>query len=121
MVKYKVLIILFTVFTILSGCMEKPLTFVGENDTWKVQYEIAQLKKIPEDCNTTGGYIRYIGSEPMPEKLEFNLDNGGGTVSLDGNGMFSLLKGCSNLVKGSAVEAIIKWEDQTDIIPLLLK
>ncbi|MGG1190960.1 hypothetical protein ABHM95_07105 [Solibacillus isronensis] len=39
---------------------------------------------------------------------------------MDENGMFSLLKGCSNLVKGSEVEAIIKWDNKTDIIPLIL-
>ena len=119
--KYKVLIILFTVSIILSGCLEKPLTFVGESDTWKVYYEVAQVKKLDEDCNTTSGYIKYLGTEPMTEELEFSLDKGGGTISLDENGMFSLFKGCSNLVKGSEVEAIIKWDNQTDTIPLLLK
>lgn len=57
----------------------------------------------------------------MPEELELSLDNGGGTISLDESGMFSLLKGCSNLVNGPEVEAIIKWDNKTDIIPLILK
>ena len=119
--KYKVLIILFTVTTILSGCLEKPLTFVGESDNWKVHYEITQVKKLDEECNITSGYIRYIGTEPMPEELEVSLDNGGGIISLDENGTFTLFKSCSNLVKGSEVEAIIKWDNQTDAIPLILK
>ena len=120
--KYKVLIILFTVSIILSGCLEKPLTFVGESDTWKVHYEVAQVKKLDEECNATSGYIKYIGTDPMPEHLELDIDNvEGANISLDENGMFLLLKGCSNLVKGSEVEAIIKWDNQTDTIPLLLK
>ena len=118
--KYKVLIILFTAFIILSGCLEKPLTFVGKSDTWEVHYEVAQVKKLDENCNTTSGYIKYIGAEPIPEKLGVSLDNGGGTISLDENGMFSLLNGCSNLVEGSAVESIIKWDNQTETIPLKL-
>ena len=118
--KNKVLLILITVSIILAGCLEKPLIFVGESDTWKVHYEVAQLKKLDEECKTTSGYIRYLGAEPMPQELEVSLDNGGGTISLDENGMFSLFKGCSNLVEGSEVEAIIKWNNQSETIPLLL-
>lgn len=117
--KFKVLIILFTVATILSGCLEKPLTFIGESDTWKVHYEVTQVKKLVEECNTTSGYIRHIGNEIKPKELEFSIDNKTGSISLDDNGMFSLFKGCSNLSEGSEVEAIIKWDNQTEIIPMI--
>ncbi|MBC9710469.1 MAG: hypothetical protein H9W80_14830 [Enterococcus sp.] len=119
--KYKVLIILFTVSIILSGCLEKPLIFVGESDTWKVHYEVAQVKKLDEECNTTSGYIRYLGTEPMPERLELDIDKvEGAIITLDENGMFHLLNGCSNATEGSEFKAAIKWENQTETIPLIL-
>lgn len=119
--KYKVLIILFTVSIILSGCLEKPLTFLGKSDTWKVHYEVAQVKKLDEDCNTTSGYIRYLGPEPMPERLELDIDKvEGASITLDENGMFLLLNGCSNATEGSELKATIKWENQTETIPLIL-
>ena len=119
--KYKVLIILFTVSIILSGCLEKPLTFIGESDTWKVHYEVAQVKKLDEECNTTSGYIRYLGTEPIPERLELDIDKvEGASITLDENGMFLLLNGCSNATEGAELKATIKWENQTETLPLIL-
>ena len=119
--KFKIVILLFTVTTILSGCLEKPLIFVGESDNWKVHYEIAQVKKPDGACNRTSGNIIYTGTDSTPERIEFSIDQAKGNVPLEENDMFTLLNGCSNLVEGSEVEAIIKWNDQTDVIPLVVQ
>lgn len=115
--KYGILIFLLSV-TLLSGCIQKELIFFGETENWRVQYVVTH----DDVCNATKGYIKYLGNEPMPERLELDIDKvEGASITLDENGMFHLLNGCSNATEGSELKAIIKWENKTETIPLPYK
>lgn len=115
--KSGILMLLLSV-TLLSACIQKDLIFFGESENWRVQYVVTD----ENGCNSTKGYIKYLGDDPMPEQLEFNLDKvEGASVSLDKNGMFFLPYGCSNATEGSELAATIKWNSQSETIQLPLK
>ena len=115
--KYSILIFLLSV-TLLSGCIQKDIIFFGESENWRVQYVVTD----DNNCNATKGYIQYTGNEPMPERVEFDLDNTeGASVTLNENGMFLFPYGCSNATEGSELKAVIKWDNQSETIPLPLK
>ena len=115
--KFRILIILLSA-TLLSACIQKTLIFFGESENWRVQYEVTH----DGGCNATAGYIKYIGDAPQPERLEVDIDKTeGGSVSLDENGMFLMPYGCSNASEGSELKAIIKWDNQSETIPLPVK
>ncbi|MEK5080034.1 hypothetical protein MKX73_13985 [Solibacillus sp. FSL W7-1436] len=111
------ILILFSII-LLSACIQKDYTFFGESENWRVQYTVTD----DSGCNSTKGYIKYLGNDPMPEQLEFSVDNTeGASVSLDENGMFFLPYGCSNATEGSELKAKIKWNNQSETIQLPLK
>lgn len=111
------ILIVFSV-TLLSACIQKDYVFFGESENWRVQYTVTD----DSGCNSTKGYIKYLGNDPKPEQLEFNVDKiEGASISLDENGMFYLPYGCSNATEGSELKATIKWDTQSETIQLPLK
>ncbi|MGE7092007.1 hypothetical protein ACQKII_11255 [Lysinibacillus sp. NPDC048646] len=121
--KFKIFTILFCIM-FLSGCMPKVMTFSGENENWEVQFEVSYDKIKNDKCGATSGYIRYIGDKPIPKQIEYTIDHDletSGLDSLDKNGVFTMAKGCSNAVEGTEVEIKIKWDNQSETIPLKVK
>lgn len=54
--------------TFLVGCVEKPLLFSGESDYWEVEF---QPNSNDKNCDSSMGYIKYIGEAPAPESVEY--------------------------------------------------
>lgn len=113
--KVGILIILLGI-SLLSACNQIPLIFSGESDNWRVHYEVNKN----DECRETSGYIKYIGNEPIPEELEYSISNSTGTVPLEGNG-YTLPRGCTNANEDSEIEAIIKWDNKSETIPLIVE
>lgn len=117
-VRAKIGILILLTVTLLTACIQKDYVFFGESENWRVQYTVTD----DSGCNSTKGYIKYLGNDPMPEQLEFSVDKvEGASISLDENGMFFLPYGCSNATEGSELKANIKWENQSETIQLPLK
>ncbi|GLC88992.1 hypothetical protein [Lysinibacillus piscis] len=111
------LIILLSIL-LLSACEGETFVFTGESDNWKMNYEV---EKSREGCQRTAGAIKYIGKEPMPKMIEISYDKASGNSPLDHNGVYTLMNGCSNASADEELELTIKWNDQTEIIPLTVK
>ena len=114
---FKVVFFTILICIFLSACAQENLVFYGDSANWEVQYEIN--KEV--NCGAQSGYIKYIGNSPVPERLEYSIYKSEGSVSLDEYGVFTLPLGCSNASEGSEIEAIIKWDNQSDTIPLTVK
>ncbi|WP_043933846.1 hypothetical protein [Bacillus sp. EB01] len=114
--------ILLLCIALLSSCSQKTLIFTGESDNWKVQYEV---KESGENCGKPSGestgYIKYIGETSFPESIEYSLSNSEGAVPLEKDGVFTLPIGCTNAKEHSEIEAIIKWDEKSETIPLYVK
>lgn len=120
--KVGILIILLGI-TLLSACTQKHLTFFGESENWSIHYEVENSN----DYRETTGNIRYIGNEPLPEGLEYSISSSAGTVPLEENGVFTLPRsrnscdGCNSSSENSEIEAIIKWDNNSETIPLIVE
>lgn len=120
--KGKILIIFFVIF-LLSACSteQKQLIFSGEGDNWSVRYEVTI---IDENSENKGFIIKYTGNGPIPKQLEYSIDStsGSGTDLLDENGVLKRVgfgcDGCAITRENQEIEAIIKWDDSSEIIPL---
>ncbi|KYG90689.1 hypothetical protein [Metasolibacillus sp. FSL K6-0083] len=118
--KFHFFIIIIAVL-FLSACIPKIVTFAGEDENWKVIFEVTNDKIKKEQCAEISGYIRYIGNEPIPEKIEYTINHGFETTdtpTLDDNGIFHFTKGCTYATEGSTVEITIQWEDKVTTIHL---
>ncbi|MFC4409683.1 hypothetical protein ACFOZY_04445 [Chungangia koreensis] len=109
---------------VLSACGQKNLIFSGENENWSVHYEFIQVGESVEST----GYIKYIGPEPTPDRIDYQLDidTMSGNGPLAGNGIMYLLKSsclrnCSLPSGDSEFEAIVKWDEETERITLKLE
>lgn len=87
---------LFTIM-VLSACSTSTnfltdgvqrMSFVGESENWKVLYEVDVWD---EDSESTSIKINYIGKEPIPHMIKYNIEgvtgNSSGTTSLNKNGV----------------------------------
>ncbi|MFJ8235461.1 phosphoadenosine phosphosulfate sulfotransferase [Ureibacillus sp. NPDC094379] len=121
--KGKLLIIFFGILLLFACSTErKQLIFSGESDNWSVRYEV---KIIDEDSETKGFIIKYTGNESIPKQLEYAIDStsGSGTDLLDKKGVLKMAgsgcDGCAITREDQEIEAIIKWDDKSEIIPLV--
>lgn len=118
------LLIIFLVVSVLFAYIflfaykQKPLTFVGASDNWSIHYEVNEKN----GCRVSSGYIKYVGSGSIPEVLEYSIYRSTGTVPLEKNSVFTLpYSGCTDISKNSDIEAIIKWDHQSERIPLTIQ
>ncbi len=98
----------------LSACSQEIITFSGKSENWDVQYELLKDNTHPE----TKGSIRFIGTEPIPERIEFTIYDTSGNVHLDKNGVYILGKciGCHVPDALTEIEAIIDWDNKSETI-----
>ncbi|WP_155593306.1 hypothetical protein [Lysinibacillus cavernae] len=99
---------------LLSACEGETFIFYGESDNWAVHYEVEKS----DNCQPTSGYIKFIGKQPIPLNIEYAISDSSGDVPLEDNGTFTLPNGCTNATEDSKIEAIIKWDNQSEAIPL---
>lgn len=73
------------------------------------------------ECGKTSGYIKYIGNEPIPQRVKYSIDNSSGDVPLESEGEFTLPSGCSYADIDSVIEVVLEWDDNSEIITLEVK
>ena len=110
--KVGILIALFGI-SLLAACTQKTHIFSGESDNWSVRYEVNKTDR----CTETNGYIQYIGTESTPERLDFSIHDSEGSVPLELDGRFTLPQ-CSRASEDVEITAIIKWDNESEEIPL---
>ncbi|MBO0588385.1 MULTISPECIES: hypothetical protein [unclassified Sporosarcina] len=109
--------------SLLSAWTQKHLTFFGESENWSIHYEVENSN----DYRGTIGNIRNIGNAPIPEGLEYSISNSEGSASLEENGVFTMPRsrngcvGCTSSSENSEIEAIIKWDNNSELIPLIAR
>lgn len=118
--KFILFIIILNIFFI-SSCIPNTLIFSGESENWSIQYEVEK------DGNTSSskGYIKYIGEDRIPKDIEFSIAEKSGKVELDEVGVFILPEStcgenCATEHGHSEIEAVIKWNNRTETLPLIL-
>jgi len=114
--KIKFLVIFFSLL-LLTACEGETFILYGESENWAVHYEVEKSA----DCQPTSGYIKFKGNQPIPEKVEYAISNSSGDVPVEENGTFMLPNGCTNATEDSKIEAVIKWDNQSETIPLTNK
>lgn len=115
--KVGILVILLGM-SLLSACTQKTLIFSGESANWSVRYEATK----GGGCRaTSSGYIEYIGSEPIPEMLDYSIYHSEGTVPLEKEGGYTLSYRCVNAYEETEIVAIIKWDNKSEEIPLMVE
>ncbi|MFJ7667179.1 hypothetical protein ACIQXI_08720 [Lysinibacillus sp. NPDC097195] len=114
--KIKYLVIFFSLL-FLTACEGETFILYGESENWAVHYEV----KKSTDCQPTSGYIKFIGNQLIPEKIEYAISNSSGDVPIEENGTFTLPNGCTNATKDSEIDAVIKWDNQSETILLTNK
>lgn len=112
-----ILVLLFCGF--LSACGEKTTIFSGENKNWIVHYEFIKKGESVKDT----GYIKYIGPEPAPNMMEYNMEGKSGNDSLNGEGIIYLgIGGCEYNCyfpsEDKEFKVIIKWDDRSETVTL---
>lgn len=120
-IKVSFLIIMLCI-SLLSACAQKTIIFSGESVNWHVQYEFTQAGEYIEST----GYFKYKGVEPVLKEIEWSLDQASGNGPLNSDGvMFIGKSGCSRHCSLPSEEseflAVVKWDDQTEIITLKLE
>ena len=110
------ILIIFVGISLLSACTQKTHIFSGESDNWSVRYEVNKN----DGCTETNGYIQYIGSESTPERLEYSIHYSEGSVPLEQGGRFTLPQ-CSSASEDVEITAIIKWDNESEEIPLTVE
>ncbi|MGE7093727.1 phosphoadenosine phosphosulfate sulfotransferase [Lysinibacillus sp. NPDC048646] len=111
------ILIIFLSLSFLSSCAGQTFLFTGESDNWSIRYEVEKAKS----CQPTTGAIKYIGKEPMPKRLEYSYERASGDSPLNEYGVVTLAKGCTYAVEDSEIEVILKWDNQTETVPLTVK
>ncbi|MGE7110126.1 hypothetical protein [Lysinibacillus sp. NPDC047702] len=109
--------IIFFIVTLLSACAGETFIFSGESDNWNVKYEVMK----GDSCQSTSGTIKFIGNEPIPEKVEYSYDKASGVAPLDEHGVFVLPNGCTYETENSEIEITLTWDNQSETIPLKIK
>ncbi|MDN4492502.1 hypothetical protein [Ureibacillus aquaedulcis] len=108
------IVIFIVCVVILSACTKNILSFIGKSDNWEVLYEIDNQN----DCGKTGGYIKYVGHDSIPDRIAYSVHTLEGSTTLDENGVLTLLYSCSNVREDSAIKAIIEWDSKSETIEL---
>ncbi|MDM5247996.1 MULTISPECIES: hypothetical protein [unclassified Lysinibacillus] len=109
--------VIFFGLLLLTACEGETFILYGESENWAVQYEVEKSA----DCQPTSGYIKFIGTQPNPKKVEYDISNSTGDVPIEENGTFTLPNGCTNATEDSKIEAVIKWDSHSETIPLTNK
>lgn len=91
--------------------------FTGESDNWSVRYEVEKTNS----CQPTAGAIQYIGKETIPKRIEYSYDKASGDEPLNEYGVATLAKGCTYAREDSEIAVMLKWDNQTETIPLTVK
>jgi len=108
---------IFLILLLSSGCDGETFIFSGESNNWSVHYEVEK----GDSCQPTSGTIKFIGNEPIPKKIEYSYDKASGVALLDEQGVFVLPNGCTHETENSEIEITIKWDNQSETIPLTVK
>lgn len=104
----------------LSACGQKTVIFSGEGENWRVQIEYEQRG---EDSKKTG-YIKYIGTEPIPKEIEysFTVVSSTGKGALGSDGVMSLgiseCSPCTSPSEDSEIVGLIKWNNQSETLTI---
>lgn len=118
----KIIILALLSFGFLAACSSKYMDFIGENNNWKVNY---QVSAIDGDSESTTLTIQYIGKEPIPKEIKYTIESLTGKLEgedslnkgvLKTNGHFC--KGCSVTQENEKIKATIMWNGKTESINL---
>lgn len=107
--------------SLLSACGQKTDIFSGESENWRVQIEYEQRDEVRKKT----GYIKYIGTEPIPKETEYSItdvSSSSGKGALGSDGVWSLgiseCSPCTSPSEDSEFEGLIKWNNQSDTVTL---
>lgn len=119
-------LLLFSLFAVilLSGCTNGDrFDFAGSGKDWQVFYVSTVFDEDSEDGK---GVIKYVGKEPAPELIDYEVETvaGGGSGSdlslTDGVVEFGKTScdGCAVTKRDSTMKVKISWDGKTEEITL---
>ncbi|MFJ8064588.1 hypothetical protein ACIQYS_08150 [Psychrobacillus sp. NPDC096426] len=124
MIKKVLMLLLFSIFFLTACSGDKIMNFLDESDNWSVNY---QVKKFDENKEAAEFTITYIGEEPTPKKIHYNLDYPSQySLKIDGNSSFEgvlQLAGhscddCSGSKEDDEITVIITWDGKSELLHL---
>ncbi|MGN4125174.1 phosphoadenosine phosphosulfate sulfotransferase [Lysinibacillus sphaericus] len=111
------ILLIFLSLSLLSSCAGETFLFTGESDNWSIRYEVEK----GTSCQRSTGAIKYIGKDPIPKRIEYSYESASGDSRLNEYGVVTLAKGCTYAMEDSEIEVILKWDNQTETIPITVK
>lgn len=115
--------ILIVISFVDTACGQKAVIFSGESENWRVQIEYV----IREGETEKTGYIKYIGTEPIPNEIEYSFspDSASGKGPLGSDGVLTLGKSvcspCTAPSEDSDFVGTIKWDNQVERVVLTVE
>lgn len=101
---------------ILSGCGNGDrYNFSGSSENWDVFYTVDVIDSTSEE---TTGTIKYVGDEPVPQKINFKIGSKEGTNVEMEDGVTNIghtsCRGCSVTQEDEEIAVEINWDGQME-------
>ncbi|MRH43276.1 hypothetical protein GH741_11350 [Aquibacillus halophilus] len=128
MKKFLLFVSTLLLLPLITSCVDKKLEFVGTSENWDVVYEVTIHA---EDSESNGLLVKYIGEDPPPQEIDYQLSSGedgentiasGNRISLIRSGVAevanSSCSGCSITFDFQKFNATIEWNGNSESMVL---
>lgn len=109
---------------IMGACsQEDPLTFEGQSENWKINYQVYKMSNTQQDIKYN---IVYIGENEYEGNIDFTIKSDSSSIdakniTLEDNKIYTGMQNCDSCVfinKEDDLYSVVKWAELTEEIQL---